>query len=159
MRHNRNEDMHTFATRHIILIDEQRRAIAYAAVRNAPLGIEVVLREPVKVRKPDQNSLMWAGPLRDIAAQAWVDGRQYSAEVWHEHLKRLYLPETHDPDLAQLVRSPYAWRKWDYTPDGDLILIGSTTGLTVRGFSQYLEQVYAYGAGLGVLFQTKLEEP
>lgn len=35
---------------------------------------------------------------------------------------------------------------------GERILIGSTTQLTTGGFSDYLEQVYSYGANLGVLF-------
>jgi hypothetical protein len=33
-------------------------------------------------------------------------------------------------------------------------LVGSTTDLTVYGFSQYLEQVTAHGASLGVQFHT-----
>ncbi|MCV5968699.1 recombination protein NinB, partial [Lactococcus petauri] len=60
-------------------------------VKNMPLDpiapIEVVFREQVKVRKPTQNSLLWAGALSDIASQAWVNGRQFSAEVWHEYFK------------------------------------------------------------------------
>ena len=67
-------------------------------IRNAPVDPErpneVVLREEKKTRKQDQNSLMWAGPLRDIAEQAWVSGRQFGPEVWHEFYKREYLPGT-----------------------------------------------------------------
>ncbi len=140
-----------FPTRQIMLRTVQQRGIVMALLPNLPLDeanpLEVIIREPVKARGPDQNSLMWAGPLADIAAQAWVDGRQFSAEVWHEHFKREYLPEEFDPELTK-----EGYRKWDYTPAGERVLIGSTTQLTKRGFSQYLEQIEADGAGMGVQF-------
>lgn len=122
-----------------------------ALIPNLPLDeenpLEILIREPVKMRGPDQNSLMWVGPLADIAAQAWVDGRRFSAEVWHEHFKRQYLPEEFDPELTK-----EGYRKWDYTPDGERVLIGSTKQLTKKGFSQYLEQIEADGANMGVQF-------
>lgn len=141
-----------FATRNIILIDEARRSVAVAAVANAPLGIEIVLREPVKARKQSQNAMMWAGAISDIANQAWIQGRQYSAETLHEHFKREFLPEEDDPDLPRLVKDCFAYQKWAYLPGGDRVCVGSTTQLSVYGFGQYLEQVYAFGAELGVLF-------
>jgi len=104
----------------------------------------------VKARKPDQNALMWVGPLKDIAEQAWVNGRQFSDEVWHHHFKTLYLPEVFDAELCK-----EGYRKWDWSPSGAKVLVGSTTELTVRGFAQYLEQVYAEGAGMGVEFQAR----
>ena len=140
-----------FPTRQIMLRTVQQRGIVMALLPNLPLDeanpLEVIIREPVKARGPDQNSLMWVGPLADIEAQAWVDGRQFSAEVWHEHFKREYLPEEFDPELTK-----EGYRKWDYTPAGERVLIGSTTQLTKRGFSQYLEQIEADGAGMGVQF-------
>ena len=140
-----------FPTRQIMLRTVQQRGIVMALLPNLPLDeanpLEVIIREPVKARGPDQNSLMWVGPLADIEAQAWVDGRQFSAEVWHEHFKRKYLPEEFDPELTK-----EGYRKWDYTPAGERVLIGSTTQLTKRGFSQYLEQIEADGAGMGVQF-------
>lgn len=140
-----------FQTRQILLRSVQQRGILMALIPNLPLDeenpLEVLIREPVKARGLDQNALMWVGPLADIAAQAWVDGRQYSAEVWHEHFKRLYLPEEFDQELTK-----DGYRKWDYTPAGDRVLIGSTTQLTKRGFALYLQQVEAEGAGMGVMF-------
>ena len=141
-----------FQTRAIRLANDKIRAIAIAAVQNAPDGIEVVLREPIKARKLDQNALMWAGPLKDLSQQAWVQGRTYSPEVWHEHMKRAHLPEDDDPELPRLVKNPETWRKWDITPGGERVLAGSTTDLTVYGMSQYLEQLYSFGAGQGVMF-------
>lgn len=111
------------------------------------------MREEVKARKPDQNALMWSGPLADIANQAWHNGCQYPAEVWHETYKRLYLPEEFDAELCK-----EGYRKWAIDRDGERVLIGSTTQLTVRGFAQYLEQVIADGAGMGVMFSASPNE-
>lgn len=136
----------------MLLRDESVRESALAAIRNAPLDadkpLEFLLREEVKARKPDQNALMWAGPLRDIAEQGYVEGRTFSADVWHEHFKREFLPEEYDPELCK-----EGYRKWDYTPKGERVLVGSTTQLTVRGMAMYITQVEAYGASeLGVRF-------
>lgn len=143
-----------FKTRGLRLVSAEVRATAIAAVSNAPIDperpIELVLREEKKARKPDQNQAMWAGPLRDIAEQAWVDGRQFAAEVWHEFFKREYLPEDDDPELEILAADGY--RKWAIDPSGSRVLIGSTTQLLVRGMARYMTQVEAYGAGLGVQF-------
>ena len=140
-----------FQTRQIMLRSVLQRDLLFALTAHLPLDeenpLEVLIREPVKARGMDQNALMWVGPLADIAAQAWVQGRQFSAEVWHEHFKRMYLPEEFDPELTK-----EGYRKWDYTPTGERVLIGSTTQLTKRGFSQYLEQIEADGAGMGVQF-------
>jgi hypothetical protein len=144
-----------YETRRIRLVGEQQRQTALAAVANLPLDattpLELVIREEVKARKPDQNALMWAGPLRDIAAQGYVNGRTFSAEVWHEHFKREYLPEQFDPSLCK-----EGYRKWDVTPKGDRVLVGSTTELTVRGFALYLKEVEAYAqTELGVQFHVR----
>jgi len=137
--------------RKFILRDERVRDSLLALVRNLPIDplrpVEVVAREEVKARKPDQNAALWAGPLRDISEQAWLDGRQYSPEVWAQYFKRQLLPESFDPELTM---ENYA--KWAIDPAGDRILIGSTTQLTVKGHSQYREAIEAFGASLGVRF-------
>lgn len=147
----------TFLTRTIHLTGDVQRRTAIAAIEHAPTDadrpLEIVIREKPKARKPDQNALMWAGPLRDIAEQGWVQGRQYAADVWHEEFKRQYLPEDDDPNLPELAREGY--RKWDTTPSGKRVLVGSTTQLTVKGFAQYLRQVEAFGAELGVMFHAR----
>lgn len=147
-----------FPTRKILLRTDAQRETAMRVVQSAPLDgkhpVEVVVREEVKARKLDQNALMWVGPLADIAEQAYVDGRQYSSEVWHEFFKREYLPEEFDPALCK-----EGYRKWAHMPDGGRVLIGSTTELTVRGFAEYLTKVEAYGAQeLGVQFHVNPRE-
>lgn len=142
-----------YQTRHIMLVGEMQKSTAKILIDNAPMDavhpIEFVIREAVKPRKADQNALYWSGPLADIANQAWVQGRTFSAETWHEHFKREFLPESH---IEGMTKEGY--QKWDIAPSGERVLIGSTTDLTVRGFSEYLEQIYAYGASLGVKFHT-----
>lgn len=147
-----------FKTRTIVLIDEQRRKIAISMVENMPIGTEVVARAKKTTRTIDQNALMWAGPLHDIATQGWVNGRQFSAEAWHEHFKREFLPEANDPEIERLVKNVDTWRKWGTTPGGERILEGSTGALTKYGFSCYIEQIYAFGAGIGVLFSAGVQD-
>lgn len=146
-----------YPTRSIRLVGDQQREMAARILSNAPIDgsrpLEFVLREEVKARKPDQNSLMWSGPLKDIAEQAYVGGRTYIAEVWHEHFKDLYLPEEFDEQYTKV-----GYQKWTTTPAGKRVLIGSTTQLTVKGFAIYLEQVLAFGAGLGVMYHANPRE-
>ena len=139
-----------------------RGASQLAAVQrqlgNLPLDdenpLEVVIRERVKPRRLSQNALMWAGPLMDIAEQAWVGGKRFTAEAWHEHFKREFLPDEFDPELCL-----DGYVKWQITPRGDRVLVGSTTGLTVKGMAQYLQQVEAAGAELGVEFRSREARP
>ena len=144
----------TFITRTIRLVGDVQRQTAIAALTHAPIDperpLEVLIREEKKTRKEDQNAAYWAGPLRDIAEQAWVDGQQYKADVWHEYFKEMFLPEDDDEELAILAKDGY--RKWDFDPKGRRRLVGSTTQLTVKGMARYTKQIEAEGASLGVVF-------
>lgn len=147
-----------FKTRKIRLVGDVQRQTAIALIRALPIDdahpLEIVVREEVKARKLDQNAAMWAGPLADIAEQAYVNGRTFTAEVWHEHFKEEFLPESYDPELC--VSETY--QKWDFDPKGKRRLVGSTTDLTVKGFALYLQQVEAFGANLGVQFHANPNE-
>jgi len=140
-----------FATRRFLLRGEAVRESILNLVRNLPCDparpLEIIVREEIKGRRLDANARMWAGPLKDIASQAWVDGRQFSAEVWHEWAKREFLPEEFDPE-----RCREGYQKWDYDPSGERVLVGSTTMLTVKGFAEHLMMLEAAGASFGVLF-------
>ena len=146
-----------FDKRVILLRGEEQRQRALALIANLPVDAEkplqLVVDEYKPPRKPDQNALMWAGPLRDISEQAWLEGRKFSAEAWHELLKQELLPEEFDPELCR-----EGYQKWTITPRGDRVLIGTTTKLTVKGFAQYLESLYAFGASLGVQFHASPNE-
>ena len=144
----------------IRLIGETQRQAAHARLDNMPIDaeapIEVVFREEQKVRKMSANDRMWAGPLKDIEQQAFLNGRQFKAEVWHEYFKAEYLPEDDAPELPTLARDGY--RKWDTGPAGNRVLVGSTTQLLKRGFALYMLQVEAFGASLGVQFSVSPKE-
>lgn len=143
-----------FTTRTMRLTSADVLARAVAMLQNCPVDparpLELVVREAQKARKPDQQALLFAGPMRDISEQAWFEGRQYSVEVLHEYMKRQFLPEDFDPEQCL-----EGYMKWDIDPSGERILVGSTKQLTVKGYSNYLEQVFAFGAAMGVQFHTK----
>ena len=110
------------------------------AKQGQPLEVRVSVHKAK--RSSEQNALMWV-LLTQIAEQSWVAGRQFDAEVWHEHNKRELLPE----ETARGVK------KWDYLPSGDRVLAMSTTDLDVSEFSTYLEKLQAKAAvELGVIF-------
>lgn len=88
-----------------------------------PLSITV--QEHKAKRSLEQNRLYWQR-LNEIADQAWVGGKQYSAEAWHEHFKRLFIG-------------------MDELPGGGKVGI-STTTLSVADFSDYINRIEAYAA-------------
>lgn len=140
-----------------LLAGEPQRESIICLIQNLPADaerpLEIVVRERQRVRRPDQNALYRAGPLKDIAEQAWLDGKQFSTEAYHELFKREFLPEDGTPEADPangMVKDDY--RKWLPTVDGGSHLAGSTTQLTVRGFSEFLDRVHAFGGNLGVEF-------
>lgn len=140
-----------------LLTGELQREAIIRLIQNLPADserpLQIVVRERQRQRKPDQNALYHAGPLKDIEQQAWLDKQQFSAAAYHELFKREFLPEDGTPEadpVNGIVKDNY--RKWVPTVDGGQHLVGSTTQLTVRGFSLFLEQVFAFGANLGVQF-------
>lgn len=101
-----------------------------------------------KKRSNGQNSFQWVALLGDFSMQAIIDGRQFAANVWHEHLKEQFLPESYEEGITLK-----GYMKWQEMPDGKLRMVGSTTKLTTKGFSEYMDRCYAYGGGeLGIRF-------
>ena len=144
-----------FQQRTIKLITDVQKNNAIQAINNTPTGInlEIVIRESPKIRNNDQNALMWA-VLGDISAQYWVNKQLFSADTWHRHLKQEFLPdETKVPNIAELVTKPDIYRKWDFLPSNERVLVGSTTDLTKKGFSEYMEQIFAFAISGGVVFE------
>jgi NinB protein len=142
----------------LILANEKVQRNALTIIANLPVDgtMQVVIGPKKKVRTPDQNSLMWVGPLADISEQAWFRGKQYTAEYWHEIFKRMFLPEGHEEDFDRMVTKE--WKgKWEFDLNGDRMLIGSTTQLTTFGMSQfYMPQVEAFASqDLGVRFHVR----
>jgi len=124
--------------------DQVERAIA--VLKNAPLDdlkpLECLIQEPSRKRGLDANGYYWLR-LGEIAKAAWLDGRQYNSDCWHEYAKRNIMPDvvvTKDGE----VRS-----KWVELPDGTLAVI-STTELEKGFFAKYTTMCEAFGANLGV---------
>lgn len=140
-----------------VLVNDAIRNNAITIIKNLPIdgSMQVVVEHKKAVRTMSQQSLMWAGPLKDIAEQAWVAGKQYNAEVWHEFFKKKFLPEIMDENYDRKITKKWNG-KWVFGPDGDVVLVGSTTQLSTYGMGIYITELEAYGASeLGVRFTTQ----
>ena len=93
-----------------------------------------VLTVKRRKRTTKQNRRYWGnGVLAQVAQQAVVNGKQFSAETWHELFKRKFIG-------------------MDELPDGSVVG-KSSTKLTTAEFSDFCTQVEAYAAQhLGVTF-------
>ncbi len=101
------------------------------AERGEPLEVRVSV---FKAKATDeQRALIWL-VNGQIAEQAWVRGRQYDAETWHEHAKRELLPEKTAKGKA----------KWRFLPDGSRALALSTEDLNRSEKSLYIDQLIAW---------------
>jgi hypothetical protein len=97
----------------------------------------VIITSTEEKRRAQQNKYYWAVVIRSIAEQAWVGGKQFSTEAWHE-----------------LFAQMYGVHKDVTLPHGEVVTKRlSTTEMKVREFSEFTEKVTAYGAlELGVRF-------
>lgn len=92
-------------------------------------------------RNNEQNKRYWGFVLKTIADQAWVEGKQYSQDVWHEYLARKF-------GVCEEIT----------LPDGEIITRRkSTTQMTVSEFAEYMTQCENYAASqLGVQFVSEV---
>ena len=97
-------------------------------------GKRLVLTIKLRTRTVPQNRRYWGGGvLKQVAAQAVVNGRMFPAEVWHEQFKRAFI------GVIEL-------------PSGEVVGMSSKK-LTTAEFSEFCTQVEAYAANeLGVTF-------
>lgn len=97
-------------------------------------GKRLVLTIKLRKRTAPQNRRYWGrGVLAQIAEQATVNGKLFSAETWHEQFKRQFI------GVIEL-------------PSGEVIG-KSSKDLSTAEFSEFCQQVEAYAAtGLGVTF-------
>lgn len=129
------------------LADLVREHAGQMAARGTPL--RVIVAEKRAPRGPTRNAFMWADVLEQIAAQAVANGRYWSAETWHDEMKRRHLPEV----CAKGVE------KWRYLPDGSRELAMSTGDLDDDEFDAYLMAVQADAATrYGVEFRERQTE-
>jgi hypothetical protein len=106
------------------------------ADKGEPLRLIVTAEE--RQRNAQQNRFYWGAVLKQISEAAWVDGKQYDKDTWHEFFARKY------GVLDELT-----------LPDGEIITRRkSTTQMSVGEFSEYLDAVQSYaGETLGVQFE------
>jgi len=99
--------------------------------------LRVIVTSSDKKRNAEQNARYWKAVLEQIADQAWVDGRQFSKDVWHEYYANKF------------------GVKIEFTlPDGEIVTRRkSTSEMLVGEFSEYMNRVEADAATeLGVIF-------
>lgn len=97
----------------------------WRALADAGKPLAITVAEHRAKRSGEQNKRLWA-LLNEIAEQAMLDGKQYSAEAWHEHFKRTLI------GVEEL-------------PGGGSVGI-STTKLNVEEFGAYMTRIEAYAA-------------
>lgn len=126
--------LHTPNVWHLVLAFVKANAGA-ALDKGTPLRVIVTAEE--RKRNPEQNRFYWGVVLRDISEQAWVAGRQFDKDTWHEYFADLF---------AEKVER--------ILPDGRIhVSRKSTSDMSVGDFTTYLAQVQAHAANeLGVSF-------
>ena len=128
------------------LVELVRQHAGPMASRGTPL--RVMVAEKRSSRRLELNSFMWAGVLDQIARQVCVQGTWFSAETFHEHLKREYLPE----------RCARGVEKWVYHADDTRSLRMSTSDLDDDEFADYLLAIQGHAASeWGVAFTERDE--
>lgn len=90
-----------------------------------PLSVQV--SDHKAKRSAEQNRLLWA-VLHDIAANAWVNGKRFSADAWHEQFKREFIG-------------------CEELPSRETVGI-STSSLSVAEFSTHIEQIVEYASSV-----------
>jgi hypothetical protein len=97
----------------------------WQAMADAGKPLAVTVQEHKAKRSCAQNRLYWQR-LNEIAENAWIDGKRFSAEAWHEFYKAKFIG-------------------CEELPNGGTVGI-STTTLAVGDFSDYIGKVEAYAA-------------
>jgi hypothetical protein len=106
--------------------------LAGGMIGKAKHGLEIVIRPMKDKRSVQQNRRYWL-LLRELSGMAWIDGKQFSDQTWHEFFKRTFIG---CEELAM--------------PDGTTELRGiSTTKLSVDEFGEYMIQIEQYAAEQG----------
>ena len=91
--------------------------------------LQITIAPKKSKRTIEQNKRLWA-IYNELAQNAWVNGRQFTADVWHEYLKGLFIGynETVLPS-GEVLKTPI-----------------STTTLNTAEMTAYQDKITAYGA-------------
>lgn len=84
------EDKHAQAL--FAFLKNNRKA---CADNGKPLVVTVAME--THKRSLGANAYYWGVTLRQIAEQAWIEGRTFPARAWHEHMRDLFAPRLDSP--------------------------------------------------------------
>lgn len=76
----------------VVLVNFLKSNCASFVEKGTPL--RVIVTEEEMDRLDEQIGYYFGACIKQITEQAWVNGKQYSKEVWHEHFAKLFLPAT-----------------------------------------------------------------
>lgn len=132
--------------------NEIKRLNAFMEAQPKEPLIEVIVREHKKDRSVSQNSLMWL----------WItiisDELGWAKEEVHEDLKRrLLVPiyERDDPGFAAMIQAVRKVHTEGFKADAkamsaQIVRMTSTTGATVKQFTEYLKEIERDMTGKGI---------
>lgn len=108
------------------------------AMNETGTPIRVIVTTGGEKRNTEQNKRLWK-LYEKVSEQAWVNGQQYSKDIWHEYSANLYMPK------VEFI-----------LPSGEIVSRRkSTSELTVKEFSEYMNKVEVYAVTeLGVQFDS-----
>lgn len=122
---------------YFILAHDTARQMAMQAIRNAPDGWIVEVKE--RTRSIDQNSLLWA-LLTDVSRQVEWYGRKLDPEDW----KHIFSSALRKQDVVPNIEG-----------NGFVVLGQSTSKMGKREFSDLVELIYSFGAERNVIWTYK----
>ncbi|MFM0630748.1 recombinase [Paraburkholderia xenovorans] len=102
--------------------------------------LRVIITEEETDRLDEQIRYYFGVVVKTIAEQAWIEGRQFSKEAWHEELAKMFLP------TREIT-----------TPSGELVLKRSSIArgqISLKRMTKFTKDVEAYAStDLGVVFE------
>ena len=122
---------------YFILAHDTARQMAIQAIRNAPDGWIVEVKE--RTRSIDQNSLLWS-LLTDVSRQVEWYGRKLDPEDW----KHVFSSALRKQDVVPNIEG-----------NGFVVLGQSTSKMGKREFSDLVELIYSFGAERNVIWKNE----
>lgn len=111
-----------------------------AAMVSKGKALRIIVTEDDADRLDEQIAYYFGVVIKTISEQAWVDGRQFSKDAWHEQLARDFLP----PIEIQL-------------PDGEIVIRRQSIArgkIGVKAMAKFTQDVTVFAASeLGVVFE------
>jgi hypothetical protein len=121
-----------------ILAHATARSLALRAVQEARDGYQVTIG-PVPKKRSNEANRFYRAMLSDIEEQSIENGRQYSADVWHEFHKQEFIGIIDLPNGKQIGQT--------------------STDLDPQAFSDFCDKVAAYHSNkYGVVFTEPREQ-